>query len=137
VALLEYAKGALRGFAKSGGGRRGRGANARCDGTNTKSGRPGCRFSWPTCCRTCGRSRRAGVTGLANIAQALNDRSVRVRGRAWHNSTVRNLLPEPDARCEFHWHVTKVRQPTEHAAAQESAIPNRGKNISIDPGSGR
>jgi DNA invertase Pin-like site-specific DNA recombinase len=35
----------------------------------------------------------AGVTGLANIAQALNDRGIRTaRGGAWHNSTVRNLL---------------------------------------------
>jgi DNA invertase Pin-like site-specific DNA recombinase len=35
----------------------------------------------------------AGVTGLANIAKALNDRGVRTsRGGAWHNSTVRNLL---------------------------------------------
>jgi hypothetical protein len=35
----------------------------------------------------------AGVTGLANIAQALNDRGIRTaRGGVWHNSTVRNLL---------------------------------------------
>ena len=35
----------------------------------------------------------AGVSGLQNIADALNDRGVRTaRGGAWHNSTVRNLL---------------------------------------------
>ena len=35
----------------------------------------------------------AGVSGLQNIANALNDRGVRTaRGGAWHNSTVRNLL---------------------------------------------
>ena len=35
----------------------------------------------------------AGVRGLQNIADALNDRGVRTaRGGAWHNSTVRNLL---------------------------------------------
>jgi DNA invertase Pin-like site-specific DNA recombinase len=35
----------------------------------------------------------AGVRGLQNIANALNDRGVRTaRGGAWHNSTVRNLL---------------------------------------------
>jgi hypothetical protein len=35
----------------------------------------------------------AGVSGLKNIANALNDRGVRTaRGGAWHNSTVRNLL---------------------------------------------
>jgi hypothetical protein len=35
----------------------------------------------------------AGVSGLKNIADALNDRGVRTaRGGAWHNSTVRNLL---------------------------------------------
>jgi hypothetical protein len=35
----------------------------------------------------------AGVTGLANIAQALNDRGIRTARRgAWHNSTARNLL---------------------------------------------
>ena len=35
----------------------------------------------------------AGVSGLQNLADALNDRGVRTaRGGAWHNSTVRNLL---------------------------------------------
>ena len=35
----------------------------------------------------------AGVRGLKNIAQALNDRSVRpARGGAGRNGTVRNLL---------------------------------------------
>ena len=35
----------------------------------------------------------AGVTGLQNISNALNDRGVRIaRGGVWHNSTVRNLL---------------------------------------------
>jgi hypothetical protein len=35
----------------------------------------------------------ASVSGLQNIANALNDRGVRAaRGGAWHNSTVRNLL---------------------------------------------
>ena len=35
----------------------------------------------------------SGVTGLLNIAKALNDRGVRTaRGGAWHTSTVRNLL---------------------------------------------
>ena len=35
----------------------------------------------------------AGVSGLQNIANALNDRGVRTaRGGAWHNSSVRNLL---------------------------------------------
>ena len=35
----------------------------------------------------------AGVSGLKNIANALNDRGVRTaRGGAWHNSSVRNLL---------------------------------------------
>ena len=35
----------------------------------------------------------AGVRGLQNIADALNDRGVRTaRGGAWHNSKVRNLL---------------------------------------------
>jgi hypothetical protein len=34
----------------------------------------------------------AGVSGLQNIAKALNDRGVRTaRGGAWHNSTLRNL----------------------------------------------
>jgi hypothetical protein len=35
----------------------------------------------------------AGVSGLQNIANALNDRGVRTaRGGVWHNRTVRNLL---------------------------------------------
>jgi hypothetical protein len=35
----------------------------------------------------------AGVSGLKDIANALNDRGVRAAcGGAWHNSTVRNLL---------------------------------------------
>jgi hypothetical protein len=35
----------------------------------------------------------AGVRGLQNIANALNDRGVRTaHGGAWHKSTVRNLL---------------------------------------------
>jgi DNA invertase Pin-like site-specific DNA recombinase len=35
----------------------------------------------------------AGVSGLQNLADALNDRGVRTaRGGAWHNSTVRNPL---------------------------------------------
>ena len=34
-----------------------------------------------------------GVSGLQNIANALNDRGVRTaHGGAWHKSTVRNLL---------------------------------------------
>ena len=39
----------------------------------------------------------AGITGLANIAKALNDRGIRTaRGGAWHNSPVRNLLARAD-----------------------------------------
>ena len=40
-----------------------------------------------------GQIQAAGVAGLKNTAQVLNDRGVRTaRGGAWHNSTVRNLL---------------------------------------------
>ncbi|CAO3429320.1 hypothetical protein [Azospirillum doebereinerae] len=40
--------------------------------------------------------RKAGVTTLSGIAEALNARGVRTaRGGHWHGSTVRNILSRP------------------------------------------
>ena len=46
-----------------------------------------------SCWQRSAQIQAAGVRGLRNIADALNDRGVRTaRGGAWQNSTVRDLL---------------------------------------------
>jgi hypothetical protein len=43
----------------------------------------------------------AGITGMASIAEALNDRGVRTaRGGRWHVSTVRNVMDRSNEVAE-------------------------------------